>query len=66
MTLTLDGKQVAHAKYDRPGSQTITSEAIEPGSGRATVGITIDKTFSPPNDRRKLGMILTEVGFLPL
>ncbi len=66
VTLTLDGKLVAHAKYDRPGLYTITSGEIEPGTGRATVGITIDKTFSPPNDRRKLGMILTEVGFTSL
>lgn len=66
VTLTLDGKQVAHAKYERPGLYTITSEPIEPAAGRATIGITIDKTFSPPNDRRKLGMILTEVGFRSL
>ena len=66
VTLTMDGKQVAHVTYERAGLYTITSEAIEPGAGRATVGITIDKTFSPPNDRRKLGMILSEIGFLPI
>jgi len=65
VTLSLDGKIVAQAKYERPGLYTITSEPIEPTAGRATVTLTIDKTFSPPNDRRKLGMILTEIGFLP-
>ncbi len=64
VAITLDGKQVAHAKYERPGLYTIASEPIEPGSGRATIGLTIDKTFSPPNDRRKLGLILTELGFV--
>jgi hypothetical protein len=61
VTLLLDGAAVAEQTYAAPGKYVLESPPV---TGEA-VTIVVDKTFSVPGDSRDLGMILTEVGFVP-
>jgi hypothetical protein len=61
VTVSVDGSVVLDESIPGPGAYTYETKPI---SGSA-VTIDIDKTFSPPGDARKLGVILTEVGFVP-
>ena len=49
--------------FPAPGSYTLVSAPLTPAGPSATVTITVDKTFSVPGDHRRLGVILSEVGF---
>jgi hypothetical protein len=60
VTLLLDGREVASHTYSVPGAYTLTS--AEPLQG-TTVEIRVDRTFTAPDDKRALGMVLTGVGF---
>jgi hypothetical protein len=59
ITLSVDGHELVSGEFNK-GMGTLTSPSAVTGS---TVTIAVDKTFQPPNDQRKLGIILTEVGF---
>jgi hypothetical protein len=59
VTLSLDGRELAASQFNK-GAGTLTSPQLVTGS---TVTIAVDKTFQAPGDNRKLGVILTEVGF---
>jgi hypothetical protein len=59
VTLALDGQELASGEFTK-GMGTLTSARPVTGS---TVTITVDKTMQAPGDQRKLGIILTEVGF---
>ncbi|HTR37172.1 MAG TPA: glycosyltransferase family 39 protein [Bryobacteraceae bacterium] len=59
----LDGHPVASQIYSRPGSYVLSSAPQNPGGDSVTVTIRIDKSFSVQGDNRKLGLILTSVGF---
>jgi hypothetical protein len=61
VTLLLDGAQVAEQTYAAPGRYVLESQPV---AGSA-VTIVADKTFSVPGDSRELGLILTDVGFVP-
>lgn len=62
--LLADGVVVARARYDAPGSYTLTSPRPVAASGdTVTVEIVVDRTFSPPGDQRRLGLVLSAVGF---
>jgi hypothetical protein len=61
VTLLLDGVQVADQTYPAPGRYVLESGPV---SG-SVVTIVADKTFSVPGDSRELGIILSEVGFVP-
>jgi hypothetical protein len=61
VVVSLDGAVVIEKTVPGPGSYTFDSGPV---SGSA-VSIDLDKTFSPPGDARKLGVILSEVGFVP-
>jgi hypothetical protein len=61
VTVSLDGAVVLEQTVPGPGAFTFETKPI---SGSA-VTVELDKTFSPPGDSRKLGVILTEVGFVP-
>jgi len=63
VTLSLDGVTVADQTFPAPGSYTLVSAPLTPAGPSATVTITVDKTFSVPGDHRRLGVILSEVGF---
>ncbi len=59
VTLSLDGTVLEDKTYTAPGSYTLTTGPV---SG-STVTISVDKTFAPPGDQRRLGMIVAELGF---
>jgi Dolichyl-phosphate-mannose-protein mannosyltransferase len=61
VSVALDGVQVAEQTYAGPGRYVLESQ---PAVGQA-VTIVADKTFSVPGDSRALGLILSEVGFVP-
>ncbi|HYL38818.1 MAG TPA: glycosyltransferase family 39 protein [Bryobacteraceae bacterium] len=61
--IELDNQIVAAQTYAAPGSYTLASSPQQPTGQSSQVAITVDKTFSTPADTRKLGVILTEVGF---
>ena len=63
VTLTLDGRKVADQTYSAPGSHTLRTEPLSVAGAQTTLEITIDRSFSPPGDRRELGMTLASVGF---
>jgi len=65
VTVSVNGGDVARAAYDREGLYTLeTAEPLTLSEEPATVEIRVDRTFSPPGDRRQLGLILRQVGFI--
>ena len=60
-----DGERVASHAVAAPGLCTVESPPLEPGNPSVTVVIAVDTTYSPPGDRRELGVILSAVGFRP-
>ncbi len=64
VTVTVDGITVAAERFPSPGSYTLISKAPVTVKGEsATVSISVDRVFSPPGDTRRLGVILTGIGF---
>jgi hypothetical protein len=61
VTLFLDGREVAAARYDGPGQYTLTSAGPLQGS---VVEVLVDRTFRAPPDARNLGIVLNAVGFV--
>ena len=61
--LLVNDRPLSEVHYDRPGSYTITTDAVSPEGSSATLTIAVNKTFSVPGDPRQLGIILTEAGF---
>ncbi len=61
--LAVDGKTVADRIYTAPGSYTLVSDPLTATGESATVVIAVDQTFTAPGDHRRLGVILSEVGF---
>jgi len=63
VTLWLDGEEVARKTVAGPGTFRVESAPVRAKGGEATVALTIDKEFGVAGDDRKLGMIVTGVGF---
>ena len=64
VTVLVNGVVAAETSYDAPGSYTLSAPAPVTVAGEsATVEIVVDKGFSLPGDRRRLGIILSAVGF---
>lgn len=63
VSVVVDGQAVAEQTYSRPGSYTLISAPLAVAGETATVTISVDKTFTAPGDHRRLGIILSEVGF---
>lgn len=62
----VDALTVAEATYTGPGSYTLSVPPGPPLEGSsATVTVAVDKTFSAPPDRRQLGILIREIGFVP-
>jgi hypothetical protein len=61
--LLLDGRVVASETYSSPGSYTLKSPPVSPAGPTATVGLTLDRTFSVPGDHRELGVVVASIGF---
>jgi hypothetical protein len=64
VTVLADDRVMATAHFDAPGLRTIDSAPFKPRGDSTPVAIVIDRTFSVPGDRRKLGFILTAAGFI--
>ncbi len=57
-----DGQLVAEDTFPAPGAYALAAPFSAVASS-VTVTVTVDKTFSVPGDQRKLGIIITGVGF---
>ena len=62
MRVFLDGVLVAEQIFADPGAYTL-SASVPAGKPSITVTLEVDKTFSVPTDQRKLGVIVSKVGF---
>ncbi len=60
--LFVDGQTVAEDTFPRPGTYKL-SDPFKPSNPTATVTIAVDKTHTSPGDLRKLGAVITGVGF---
>ncbi len=65
VTLTLDGVEVLKRTFDKPDSYTLETAPLQTKGDTAVVTLSIDKDFSVRGDNRKLGLILTGIGFQP-
>jgi Dolichyl-phosphate-mannose-protein mannosyltransferase len=63
VSLALNDQTIASQTYPAPGTYVLSSPPMKPDGDSAKVVITLDKSFSPPGDSRRLGIILSEVGF---
>ncbi len=63
IALSVEGHEVAAQTFGGPGSYRLEASARAYAAERVTVTVSADRTFSAPNDRRELSIILTEVGF---
>jgi hypothetical protein len=60
--LLVDGQLVAEDTFPGPGPYKL-SAPFQPSNPTATVTIAVDKTHTVPGDLRKLGVVITGVGF---
>jgi hypothetical protein len=58
----VDGRFGVEQAFARPGLYTLTVPDSG-GAETATITVSVDKTFSTPQDQRKLGVIVTKIGF---
>lgn len=65
ITLSIDHRVIVAHHYDAPGTYTLTAPLDTYYSPNPTMTISSDRTFSPPADRRDLGIILIAAGFRP-
>jgi hypothetical protein len=61
VTVAVNGRTVAAETYPGPGRYTLSAPA--PISGPAHVVISVDKSFQPGPDKRRLGIIVEGLGF---
>jgi hypothetical protein len=62
--MLVDGKLAAEQTFTGPGSYTLSIPPVEGGEG-VTVTLRVDQTFSVPPDQRKLGIVVSGIGFRP-
>lgn len=60
--LFVDGQRVAEDTFPKPGAYKLSAPYL-PSSTTATVTVTVDRTHSAAGDLRKLGVVITGVGF---
>jgi hypothetical protein len=60
--LLVDGQQVAEETFPGPGPYRLAAP-FRTTNATATVTIAVDQTFTAPGDQRKLGVVVTGVGF---
>lgn len=63
VSVAVNDHTVASQTYAAPGTYVLSSAPLKPDGDTAKLTITVDKDFSVPGDDRRLGIILTEVGF---
>jgi hypothetical protein len=65
VVMSLNGAEVARKTFAGSDSYRLESGPVSAHGDSATVELSIDRDFSAPGDNRKLGFILTGVGFAP-
>ena len=60
--MLVDGELAGEESFGGPGSYSI-AVPMPAGTADITVTLAVDQTFSAPGDQRKLGLIVTGVGF---
>jgi hypothetical protein len=63
VTIAVNDQVVASQTYSTPGMYSLSSQPMKPEGDTAKLTITVDKSFSVPGDNRRLGIILTGIGF---
>jgi 4-amino-4-deoxy-L-arabinose transferase-like glycosyltransferase len=63
ISIALNDHPIASQTYSAPGAYVLSSAPVKPDGDSATLTIAVDKIFSSPGDSRRLGIILTEIGF---
>ena len=63
ITVKLNDEIIARETYSKPGSYTLVSLPVHPVGDSAEVSVSVDKSFSTQQDKRELGVILTQIGF---
>ena len=63
VALWVDGAKVAEKVFPTPGTYTLVSGPVTVAGESATIMVNVDKAFSVPGDHRRLGIILSEIGF---
>lgn len=60
--MIIDGQPAADQTFPTPGVHAV-SAAVPAGAADLTVTLSVDQTFSTASDQRKLGVVLTRLGF---
>ena len=60
--LLVDGQLVAEDTFAKDGGHQLAAPFQSPGP-TATITVTVDKTHAVPGDLRKLGVVITGLGF---
>ncbi|MEX2260968.1 MAG: glycosyltransferase family 39 protein [Bryobacteraceae bacterium] len=60
----IDSEEVAEGRFPGPGSYTLAAPPRKISATTTTVSIVVDRIITAPGDRRELGIILTEAGFV--
>ena len=60
--LLVDGQLVAEETFPVPGPYKLAAP-FQTANGTATLIVAVDKTHAAPGDQRKLGVIITSLGF---
>jgi hypothetical protein len=63
VTVAADGITVANRLYPASGSYTLSGSVALAGRAFTQVVISVDRTFQAAGDRRRLGLIVQELGF---
>jgi len=58
----VDGRLAAEESFGNPGAYVIAMPG-EDGPPQVTVTLAVDRTFFAPGDQRKLGVVVTRIGF---
>jgi 4-amino-4-deoxy-L-arabinose transferase-like glycosyltransferase len=66
LTVAVDGIRLASRTFPGPGTYTLEIPAPEGTAPSARLAISVDKTFTPPGDKRRLGVIVNAAGFRAL
>jgi hypothetical protein len=62
ITIASDGLALVAQTYPGPGRYTLTAPVALPAEATAQFVISVDQTFQPPPDQRRLGIIVVELG----
>jgi hypothetical protein len=60
--LLVDGQLIAEDTFPKDGAYKLSAPFKAPGP-TATITIIVDKTHTVPGDQRKLGVVITGLGF---